>query len=444
MLFCIITAISFSLPLVACKVKKEETLIQEKFVYDFDVKLTEKQAKINVKLGVVQTQSGASRTFAFYPVKDHQISNSAEKKGNIAVNKVTANGKDVEYEFDTKNFTVKVFEEHQKGDNTSYEFEYVINLVSNNSTLSFSDGQYLLYRFYPIPFDGEKCVFRFGQDNLTYPIFDFTAKVNLPKSWIALFTGELLEDKREDLTHTVTVKGEGIRDFSVIASNAFVARSLVADTPIYYYFKSDKKYQSVLNTAENAVNVFSEIFGESPFKELTVVKTAMDIDFLSLSKVVWIKDGLTEKETLDALIKGIAGEWWKYKIDVKENYLSESLIGFSNMAYYLRSDDGKTFKQKVDENKAYLEKLVVSGKQYALDIPLENAESGYLSTVGSLMWYDLYSLYGTELFDKLKTFANNYAGKTIGIDALFTAFDNDPKYLSVIRAWVDGSVILSF
>lgn len=106
----------------------------------------------------------------------------------------------------------------------------------------------------------------------------FDVRVSAPQNWVLVTSGVEVETEKEGSRKTVRFAGGPQRDFYVVASPRFVRETeLVGGTLVRSFFPPEfaERGALVLNVAADALEIFSERYGEYPYTEFDLVSTPM-------------------------------------------------------------------------------------------------------------------------------------------------------------------------
>ena len=100
----------------------------------------------------------------------------------------------------------------------------------------------------------------------------------------------------------------------------------------------DEEVLTIIHLIREVVEFFSKIFGEYPYKTLTVVKTPFVYGGMEYPNLVFVSDSVNSKEELyKVVVHEIAHQWW-YGIVGNNEYtypwLDEALTEFSTILFY--------------------------------------------------------------------------------------------------------------
>ena len=401
--------------------KKEEEVVFQKDVYTFDLSLEKNE--LICKIDLLHDVKADGEQINFYsPARDYV--------------KIEVNDREVEYE--VKEGVLSLFSPFKTG-RYNFAFEYVLPVEENAAPFGKAGNVYYAIAFYPQAYEGEILPFAYEKPSLTLTPFDFSAQIKLPKNMFTLSSGKVISDEKGENERIVKIEGENVRDMTFTSSAAFVNRS---QGKTRYYFVSDKDQKNTLKKCEERVEVFDELFGEY-FDELYVVKGAFPYSYASDNMVLIKDDG--DNDFDDELTRTVSGEWWGQVVAAngKIPFLQDGLRGFSTLLFYLKSGDGKKFNALKKELENVLEKRVIAGKDNALGkTTYEFGEDyGAVFDLGTLAFFELYSLYGADFLDGLKRFAKENADEIVYMEDLYSAFDNKSEYTVFLSAWLDGKVV---
>jgi hypothetical protein len=317
----------------------------------------------------------------------------------------------------------------------------------------YSDIQMNLVNWYPfiVPFmDGEWIIrepWSHGE-YLVYPIADFEVNLKFanPKNAPVVAASGFAEPNGECCTTRYTLTEA--RAFAISASREFQVSSMqVGDTIVYSYYLPIYKTagEAAMITSAQALQVFSQRFGQYPHKTLSVViadfKDSMEFSALYFHSRSFydLYDG-TSKNYLTLIAAHETGhQWWFDRVandQALEPWLDESLATYSESIYYetLHPDMlSWWWSYRIDffEPKGFIDISVYDGQN----------DDNYKHTVyfnGAHFLQDLRQRIGDEAFFAfLQDYYLQNRGKIASTDDFFRILDEhtDVDYSDIVRGY---------
>jgi aminopeptidase N len=202
------------------------------------------------------------------------------------------------------------------------------------------------------------------------------------------------------------------RDYQL--ANRLVNRTVVNS----YYYKGDEASGTLaLDTAANALLVFSELFGPYPYTELDVVQTPNRLGGMEYPGLVVVQDTLystgSRVEWLTA--HEVAHQWWFGIVgsdQVDEPWLDEALTQYSTLLYYEKVYGPEIARGVLDGEFIQTHRDLISR---GLDLPVGLPADSYAREVYWQVVYDKGALYFHELREEI----------------------GDPAFFEILRVYFD-------
>jgi len=213
----------------------------------------------------------------------------------------------------------------------------------------YSDIQMNLVNWYPfiVPFKDGEWIIREPWSHgeyLVYPIADFEVNLKFanPENQPIVAASGFAEPNCDSTRYTLT----NGRAFAISASREFqVSQTQIDDVTIYsYYLPIYKKAgEAAMFASAQAVQVFSQRFGEYPHKTLSVViadfKDSMEFSGLYFHSRSFydLYDGTVQNYLTMVAVHETGHQWWFEQVandQAQEPWLDESLTTYSELLYY--------------------------------------------------------------------------------------------------------------
>lgn len=305
--------------------------------------------------------------FGIGDVKDKPI--TEEEKGDISIEKVIIDGKEVKFAQDNQILKLSLDTELKKEESLNVSIQFSLKLPNGTSRLGYSNDVYSFTNWYPIlsMYDSkenkwdENSFNTIGESNYS-DISEYNVNIKLPKDFVVVSTGKENEKSSENGTKMMSLNAKDVRDFVMIMSPYFKSISKEVDGIKVNSYYIEENNESTLNTAQKvldssvgAVKFFSQQFGKYPYDELDMVETYFQGGAMEYPQLVQMPKYSSDIESpsahrsfdmspfiVEAAVHEVGHQWWYVSVgnnEFKEPFLDESLTAFST-AYYFDKVDG--------------------------------------------------------------------------------------------------------
>jgi hypothetical protein len=252
------------------------------------------------------------------------------------------------------------------------------------------------------------------------PFFSETAsyRVNLtvPEGYVVAHTGSLIKMEKKNNQLIYGMEAQLVRDFALSLSPGYQQKSeKVGKTTITSYFlpEAEEYGQEAVRISRQAVEFFSDQYGQYPYPNLTVVQSNFLNGGMEYPQLVMMGKNLYSKPYYDAkvlefvLVHELAHQWWYGLVgndQLREPWLDEGLANYSTLLYF-EHVYGK--KETETIKKRFIDLPPGSEKDFLeLDLPLtayRTAESYYTNVYsrGALAFGALHDLLGDRDFNRI-------------------------------------------
>ena len=296
------------------------------------------------------------------------------QKGDIYINKVLVNEKNVKFTQDDQILKISLDEAFKRNGNIKIFISFKLKLPMGTSRLGYMDNDYSLTNWYPIlsMYDNkenkwdENTFNVVGESNYS-DIADYNVNLKVPKDYVVASTGEENEKSSDENSKIMNLNANNVRDFVIIMSPNYKVLSKEIDrikVNIYYLTKEDDNdnstAQDVLDSAVSAVQFFSQQFGKYPYDELDLMESHLSGGAMEYPQIIQMPiypekilssksndqyiSGLYENSFISqAAVHEVGHQWWYVTVgnnEFKEPFLDESLATFST-AYYFEKTEGE-------------------------------------------------------------------------------------------------------
>lgn len=407
--------------------------------------------------------------------QDHAYPNG-ESYGNITINSVTYNDEPLKFSIEGEDENILRVElpvEVYPDESITVTIDFDVTLANINHRLGYGNNTINLGNFYPV-----LCVYEDGTGFKTDlyhsngdPFYSNTANYDVtltyPSSLTMASSGKVISlayssEQVEPSTTTNHIKGKNIRDFAIVLSEIFEVESQkVGDTTVNYYgYQGDKNLNSCLKTSVEALETFSDLFGDYPYSTLNVVKTNFVHGGMEYPNLVYISDDVPEEDLAYVIVHEIAHQWW-YGVVGNDEYnhawMDEGLAEYSTLMFFEEhSSYGLDAKQMVTNATTSYKTFVrvytsVNGE---VDTSMERNLSQFATepeyvqctyTKGLIMFDTIRKSVGDKKFTKaLQNYYEDFAYKNASPADMIASFsktthsDLEGFFLS----WLTGEVVI--
>ena len=413
-----------------------------------------------------------SEATVFKAVSDTQFSRAYPNgfsEGNITINAAKVAGNDVDFEItgDDRNIlSVPLSTPLRAGQSTEIDISFEIVIPNCNHRFGYGENTLNLGNWYPIA-----CVFENGEfatdgyspngDPFYSDVANYVVELTYPENLTLASTGAVIDTASTGDQTKTTMTARAVRDFAMILSEKFEMKSAtVGETIINYYYYDDENADVHLQTAIDALNTFSEMFGHYPYSTLNVAKANFLQGGMEYPNLVFISDEVdVDSEYNNVIIHEIAHQWWYGVIgnnECENAWLDEGLADYSTALFYDRNPSYNRTSEQVlgSALSSYLLFCDVYREVYDdfdtsmnRNIHKFNTETEYVYLTyvkGVLMFDSLSEIIGQEkMFKVLQNFYSENAFTNASPADLVKAFEDvtHKKLAGYIMSWLDGSVV---
>ena len=234
---------------------------------------------------------------------------------------------------------------------THLTIEYKITIPNSYGRFGYGEQTISIVNCNPIMavYDEQTGYYTYEYNNIGDPFFsecaDYTAQITLPEGYLIAPTGTITGETHQEGQVTYKVDGENRRDFGFVASDDFDVLSQESNgVTIYSYsFTGGSVNEKALQSAVDAIDVYSDVYGDYPYETFNVVEANFYIGGMEYPGMVMIDDGyyLSSRQGIMEMIiiHEAAHQWWYAMVgndQIAEPWLDEALATFSEKVYYER------------------------------------------------------------------------------------------------------------
>lgn len=382
--------------------------------------------------------------------------------GNITFQNIKIENKNCEFVLSENKNVVRVnlLETLFPTESVCINFDYVVSLANINHRLGYGENAINFGGFFPIA-----CVYEneFVENDFTCngdpfysEVSDFEVKITYPNDFVLASTG--VQTKCEDYT---LCKAENVRDFCFVLSKNFDVLSKEIDgVKVKYFYYDDKNAEKHLETSVKALSVFSEMFGEYPYKQLSVVKTGFCFGGMEYPNLVMISDEVDDDFYDYVIVHEIAHQWWYGMVgnnEFSESFLDESLTEYSTLLFFEKEKDYgleydilvnnaiETYKNFVKIYSKIQGKVDESMDRNLSQFATEPEYVNCVYTKGVIMYDSLRQTLGDKTFFKcLRNYFEEYKFDVSSKADFIASFSKSSrrKLNKFFDSWLDGKVVI--
>lgn len=352
-------------------------------------------------------------------------------------------------------------------DKISLYFEYNMTLPNVLHRFGYGENTVNIANFYPI-----MCVYENGEwiidgynsngDPFYSNLSNYNVTFSAQSEYELASTGELLSKSTTNGVNQFKINARAVRDFACVLSKKFdVVSDRVGETTVYYYYYDDPTPRDSLKAGTDALQTFSEKFGEYPYKTFSIVKTNFIHGGMEYPNLVYISDAVTDvSDYKNVIIHETAHQWWYGLVGSNAfrcGWIDEGLTDFSTALFYKYNPDygisfDEVMKNTINSYVTFVDLYtrvlgdVDTSMLRHVDEYSTEPEYVYIAYVkGALLFNNLFELLGEnkflkvlqEYFDTYK-FQNVSYQNFIGIVEIVTKTDMEGYF----NSWLNGEVVI--
>lgn len=376
--------------------------------------------------------------------------------------------KEIQYQGEYNDILVVNLNNHLLPDNRINIFiEFSFSLPNCEHRFGYGNNTINLANFYPI-----MCVYENGGfdesgynpngDPFYSDMANYELTINLNNSnYIVAGTGEKTDVKLVDGKYQTKFSAKLVRDFALVLSDKFeVISGKVGNTKVEYYCFLDDDAKKSLQAGLDAIETFSDLFGDYPYPTFSIVKTDFIYGGMEYPNLIMISADIENiDDYMNVIIHETAHQWWYGMVgndEYKYPWLDEALTEYSCLLFY---DNNSGY------NLTHSEMLSASKENYSLFVTVYQDVLGDLDTSmravdeydtepeytyctyvkGVLMYESLYQLIGEKDFiSGLKNYFNDNKYTNVIPSDIITAFEKacGNELDNFFSSWIDGKVVI--
>ncbi len=381
--------------------------------------------------------------------------------GGITISSVTYGGEECAWEIGGEDEDVLMITGLSllPGASADVEMSFTLDIPETRNRFGHYDGKLNLGNWYPIAAVREDGAWR-TDPYMSYgdPFYSHTADYDVtfsvPTGWEVAGTGSIAAAVDGERT-VYTFTADNVRDFAICASEKYSCTEGKAGDVTVRFYGTAPQAEAGLPVAVDAVETFSELFGEYPYDTLSVVVTPFIEGGMEYPSLVMISDSLGEEMMKEAIIHETAHQWWYAAVgndQINEPWLDEGLAEYSTTLFYEHNPEyGVDISDRVadamqsyvlfSEVNADVENMGVMDRALGeYSTPTEYAFHAYVK--GELMLDSLRHLLGDDaFFEALRSYYAGYSGKTADAACLIAEFEKSSgmSLTGYFKSWLSGA-----
>ena len=363
-------------------------------------------------------------------------------EGYINIKKISSNNNNLKYNISGEKEDILEIELNEKinpKEKISINIDYNVKIPNSEGRFGYSDNTVNITNWFPIA-----CVYdENGWNTRSYEeigdpfysdISNFYVNLTLPKKYEIGTSGDIISEETDKEQTTYEIVAENIRDFAFVLSDKFVVhKDTYNDIEISTYNLNQDIAKEVTEISKTSIEIFSELFGQYPYKNYSVVASDFFIGGMEYPNMVMIDESLYNKKDTFLLEYVIAHEtahqWWYGVVgnnEITEPWIDEALTEYSTILYFEKKY-GKELSEKLIENMNIQTRSYKVENIFKPTTEYENSIEYSLNvyTKGALAFNKIREKIGDELFfDTLKKYYETYMYENVN-GAKFVKVWND-------------------
>ncbi len=312
--------------------------------------------------------------------------------GEIAINGVTLNGENANYELigeDLNVLSVKIGNGLSNKE-TALKIDFTTKIPNSLTRLGRYGDAANLSDFFPVACVRENggyktCEYSPYGDPYYSVASDYSVSVKVPSEYVVASSGSPTETLADGEYTTYSYSLSLGRDFALaLNKNYTVIPKKCGDIDVYYYSLSQNDEDAAL--AADAIKYFSETFGAYPYKTYSVAEVPLITGGMEYSGLSYISNSLQGFTKKLAILHETAHQWWHGGVgndQTEEAFLDEGLAEYSTYLYLLNNGYAAEAKDMLTRAKtAYktffdIKELLSGNKNTVMKRPLSTFSSKY-------------------------------------------------------------------
>ncbi|MEG0855573.1 MAG: M1 family metallopeptidase [Terrisporobacter sp.] len=368
------------------------------------------------------------------PFEDSEMAKAYPKgfnEGYIDIKNISNNKNDMEYKITGDKddiLEINLGSLLKEGESISLDIKFNVKLPNCLGRFGYGENTINVTNWFPIAcvYDNKGWNLK-SYETIGDPFYSDTSNFNVtllaPQKYKLATTGKVTEKKSDNEKIMYKVDGKMVRDFAFILSEKFTeTKTNYKDISISTYNLNEDMSKEATDIAKSSIEIFSNLFGDYPYDNYSVVATDFFIGGMEYPMLVMIDQNLYNNENKFLLEYVIAHEtahqWWYSVIgndEIEEPWLDEALTEYSTILYF----EDKYGKEAADK---LMKTMEIQTQNYrCTDIfkaTTEYKDSADYSlsvyTKGAVIFNEIRTQVGDEVFfDTLKEYYSKYKFKNV-------------------------------
>lgn len=361
------------------------------------------------------------------PFEESEMKNAYPKgfsSGKITLESVTEGGEKADYKLEGDMqgiLCIKPSKPLQPGERLSCAFDYSVTLPVCVGRFGGAEDTLQLCNAYPIAavYDDEGWnldPYHAIGDPFYSDVSDYTVRITCPSDYTVTGTGTRSKLVQGGSNTVYTFACPDVRDVAFVAGKGLksLSKDVAGVKVTSWYYSGGEGGRIALDSACNAVEAFSRMFGKYPYPELNVIESDLYYGGMEYPNAVLVTDRLYQAGKEDLLeyvtVHEVAHQWWYGVVgndEIDQPWLDESLTEYSTLLYYKEKYGQERFE------KEYSQKIELSLMLMG-DTESETKRVGLKTSEASdTLWYTL-AVYkqGARMFYELNRKMGDHAFKS--------------------------------
>lgn len=366
---CLITFLSISVSLTACKKDNnrclydieatyndtENTLYAEMdFTYFNDTENEISTLKFNMfgnayrQDATIKPVSSAYNSVAYYDGMDYGEMTISEVK-NVLSFAISGQDKNIL----SVTLTKSVFPDEK----AEITICFSLKLAKVNHRTGVTKNCVNLGNFYPVlcAYDNGfyECAYYSNGDPFYSVVADYKINLTAPKNLVVASSGEIVSTSAVAQNISYNMELNNARDFAIVMSENFsVATEEYNGVKIFYYYYNDDDFVASLKIAKESFKYYYDFFGKYPYKTLSVTQTGFCYGGMEYPALTMISDRLNRVNYNYTIAHENAHQWWYSAVgnnQLDNAWMDEGLTEYSTVMFYENhSEYGLTREKLID------------------------------------------------------------------------------------------------
>lgn len=275
----------------------------------------------------------------------------------------------------------------------------------------------------------------------------YEVTVNVPSGLEIMATGVSVAEEETDGETTITLVSGPAREFTVVVSPALKHLSRrVGETLVNaHYLGSESTGQFLLQHAADSLEVFNDLFGTYPYRELDILEVPMETGGMEYPGLILID----EESVFSARVVAheVAHQWWYGVVGndvLEEPWLDEALATFASLLYAQEVFGEATYEEWFDVYRGRYNdaREVVPTRLVTDPVSTFTGGVGYFGIVyarGAMFYDALRDLIGEEaLLQALRDYYADFMYQIATADDLLRSLENASNHNlgAFFREWL--------